>query len=242
MYKLPFYIGGFVSWFVPGRYRRRRVRGNINVLLYRIPISIFIKRVYGDKVHKIRFVRQVSMNRMTCVVNNRYFVKIFRDVSVEQLNDYKFLLDFIRPYLKIKIPEIFVAKNIPMYVADKLPGKDLKDFDKDLVIKYERKIKNQVVGMINDMQSIPLKLIPNNERFLFPLQSKRAGKEIKIGRNAVLAHLDLNVSNLLLDDKFNVVSIVDWDSLSIAQSPNIDKDSFEKLWEIYKKSKPSNQK
>ncbi len=239
MYKLPFLFGGLVSYFVPGRYRRRSVRGWINVFFFRIPIAKFIKHVYGVNAKNIRFVRQVSMNRMICVVNDRYYVKIFRDVSIKQLNDYKFLLDFIRPYLKIKIPEIFVHDSIPMYVADKLPGKDMRDFDKANVFKHEQKIKSQIYDVINDMQNISLKTIPNNKRFLNPLQSKKKNTEQKISSDAVLAHLDLNASNIRLDDDFNVVSIVDWDSLSIVQSPNIDKDRFEKLWKIHKESKQS---
>ena len=101
MYKLPFYIGGIISYFVPGRYRRRSVRGQINVFLFRGIINRFVERVYGVRVNNIRFVRQVSMNRMICVVNDRYYVKIFRDVSVKRLKDYKFLLDFIREFYSL---------------------------------------------------------------------------------------------------------------------------------------------
>lgn len=237
MYKIPFYLSGFVSYFVPGRYRRRRVRGTINVFLFYIPIARFIRRIYGVKTKKIRFVRQVSMNRITCVVNDRYYVKIFRDVSVKQLNDYKFLLNFIRPHLSVNIPDVFVADYIPMYVADRLPGKDLRDFDKSLIMKNEKKIKTQVLNMIKEMQAIPVKSIPENERFLFTLQQKRTKEKIKIGRNSVLAHLDLNASNLLMDKDLNVISVVDWDSLSIVSNPQIDKDSFENLWNIFKNSK-----
>ena len=237
MYKLPFYVGGIISYFVPGRYRRRSVRGQINVFLFRGIINRFVERVYGVRVNKIRFVRQVSMNRMICVVNGRYYVKIFRDVSVMRLKDYKFLLDFIRPYLNIKIPEIFVHDKIPMYVADKLPGKDMRDFGKSTIIKHEKKIKSQMIEIINALQSVSVKSIPDNERFLLPLQPKKNSIKPKIGRDSVLAHLDLNASNIRLDDNFDVVSIVDWDSLSIVDSPNIDKDSFEKLWNIYKNSK-----
>lgn len=234
MYKLPFYIGHIVSCFVPGRERRRRVRGKINVFLYRIPIARFIKKTYGVRARTIKFVRQVSMNRMTCVVNDRYYVKIFRDVSVKQLNDYKFLLDWIRPKLNVQIPDIYVAKHIPMYVADRLPGKDMRDFDAKQIIKHENKIKSQVIDTIDAMQHIPVKKIPGYKRFISGLQNKNTN--VKLGAGAVLAHLDLNASNLLLDDKFNVVSIVDWDSLSIVPKSNIDRDSFENLWDIYKKS------
>lgn len=234
MYKLPFYIGHIISCFVPGRERRRRVRGVVNVFLYRIPIARFIKKTYGVRANTIKFVRQVSMNRMTCVVNNRYYVKIFRNVSVKQLNDYKFLLDWIRPKLKVKIPEIYVDKHIPMYVADRLPGKDMRDFDAKSIMQHEKQIKHQVIDTIDAMQHIPVKKIPGYKRFLSGLQNQNSNT--KIGKDSVLAHLDLNASNLLLDDKFNVISIVDWDSLSIVPTPNIDRDSFENLWAIYKKS------
>ena len=237
MYKLPFYIGGIISYFIPGRYRRRSVHGWINVFLFRGVIVRFIKRVYNIRAKNIRFVRQVSMNRMICVVNDRYYVKIFRDVSVKRLEDYKFLLDFIRPYLSIKIPEIFVHDTIPMYVADKLPGKDMRDFEKSQIIKHERKIKSQMIEIINALQSVSVKSIPDNERYLLPLQPRKNAVKTKIDSDSVLAHLDLNASNIRLDNNLDVVSIVDWDSLSIVKGSNMDKDSFEKLWTIYKKSK-----
>ena len=236
LYKIPFYIGGVVSWFVFGRYNRRRVRGNINVLLYHFQIAKFIKQTYGEKTKKIRLVRQVSMNRMTCIVNDRYYVKIFRDVNVSQLNNFKFLLDFVQPHLSVLIPKIFVAQNIPMYVADKLPGKVLRDFDKKLIMKNEMKIKKQIIKMIDDMQNISVKKIPEPERFLSGLQEKQNHKNIKIDDSCVLAHQDLNASNFLLDDKLNLVSVVDWDSLSIVPNRNIDRQGFEKLWTIYKNS------
>lgn len=237
MYKIPFYISGLLSNLFIGQDRRRRIRGNINVFLFRIPIAQFVRRTYGVHVKSVRFVRQVSMNRMTCVVNNRYYVKIFRDVSIKRLNSYQLLLDIVRPHLDVAIPKIFVAKRMPMYVADKLPGKNLHDFSKASVIKHERKIKSQVIKMIDELQEIPVKSIPNNELFLMPLQHKSSMRPPKIQKNSVLAHLDLNVSNFMLDNDYNVVGIVDWDSLSIVNDPNLDRDGFERLWNIYK-SKP----
>lgn len=236
MYIWPFYISNLISCFVPGRSRRHRVRGLVNTFLYRLPISIFIKRVYGEKVKTIRFVRQATLNRMICVVNDKYFVKVFRNVSVAQLNSYKFLLDFIRPNLKVIIPEIIVAKHIPMYVCEKLPGKDMREFDHAVIIKNKNKIKKQVWDVIDTIQKIPVKSIPGYERFMFSMQPERTiEKECKNGQ-CVLAHFDLNTGNLLLDEKLNVISVIDWDSLSVAKNPNTDKDIFLKYWKKrYKK-------
>ena len=235
MYKIPFYIASLVSCFVPGKENRHRVRGNINIFLFRIPISRFIKKTYGEHARTIRFIRQVSTNRMTCLVNGRYFVKIFRDVTALRLDEYRLLLNHIRPHLHVEIPTVFVAKHIPMYVADKLPGTDLREFDKEQIIKHERKIRAGVIQMIDELQAIPLKSIPNNRRFLIPIQAPLHGpRTYEMTKKSVLAHRDLNVGNLLLDDKFNLVSVVDWDSIAIYPDPDADKRDFERLWQIYK--------
>ena len=236
MHKIPFWIGTFISWFVPGRERRRHVRGVINLFFFYIPIARFINRTYGVRVNKICFVRQISMKRVTCVVNDRYFVKIFRFVSVQRLNDYKFLLNFIRPQLPIQIPEIFVAKNIPMYVADKLAGTDMRDFDKAHLIKKEKHIKQQVFDVIKALRNIDVNAIPDNQRFLTNVQSRGQSSD-SVTKTSVLAHCDLNPSNVRLDKNFNVVSIIDWDSMRIVQNPDTDIDGFNKLWEIFKNTK-----
>ena len=234
MHKIPFFIGTFISYFVPGRKNRRRVGGWINMFFFYIPIRLFIKRTYGVRVKTMRFVRQISMKRMTCVVNDRYFVKVFRFVPVKRLNEYKFLLDFIRPHLPVKIPKIFVAQRIPMYVADKLPGRVMVDFDKQVIMKSEKKIKKKVSEIITALKSIRVDSIPDNERFVYPIQVRRVGKGI--AKNSVLAHCDLNPTNLLLDSNLKIVSIIDWDSMAIVPDVNKDENGFANLWEKYKKS------
>ena len=234
MFRLPFFIGNFLACFVPGPERRHRVRGWVNVILYYIPIKLFIRRVYGERIKKIRMVRQITLNRMTCVVNDKYYVKVFRNVSVEKLNNYKFLLNIVRPKLKINIPDIYVAKHIAMYVCEKLPGKGIYSFRRSDVLKHEGKIKKQVFDVIKTIQKIPFDSIMNNERFRFSMQPQRTKEKPYHKDVAVLAHFDLNESNLLFDKDFNVQSIIDWDSLSMAKNPNTDKEIFLKYWNRYK--------
>ncbi|MCQ2598781.1 MAG: hypothetical protein MJ187_00145 [Alphaproteobacteria bacterium] len=237
MYKIPFFIGTFFSWFVPGRYNRRIVRGNINVLFFYVRIKLFIRRVYGEHVKTIRFVRQVSTNRMTCVVNDRYYVKIFRNVSVQQLNAYRDLLNFIRPYLKVKIPDVFVDTSVPMYVADRLPGIDLVKMNKKQVLLHEERIKSQMLSVVAALQNIDVKSIPNYMLYCNALQMNTHTCEMhKINGDFVLAHSDLNASNLMLDKHFNVISILDWDSLHIVNDKSLEYKSFEQLWQKYKHS------
>lgn len=234
MYRLPFFIGNFLACFVPGPERRHRVRGYTNIILYYIPIVFFIRRVYGERVKKISFVRQITLNRMTCIVNDKYYVKVFRNVSVEKLNNYKFLLNLVRPKLKINIPVIHVAKHIAMYACEKLPGKSIYAFKRKDVLKHEDKIQKQVFDVIKTIQKIPFNSIMNNERFKFSMQPQRTKEKPYHKDVAVLAHFDLNEGNLLLDRNYNIKSIIDWDSLSMAKNPNTDKEIFLKHWARYK--------
>ena len=234
MYKLPFFIGNLIACFVYGSERRHRVRGYVNIIFYYIPIILFVRRVYGERVKKIRLVRQITLNRMTCVINDKYYVKVFRNVSVEKLNNYKFLLDFIRPKLKVEIPKIYVAKHVAMYVCEKLPGKGIYSFKREEVLKHEDKIQKQVFDVIKTIQKIPFDSIMNNERFKFSMQPQRTKEKPYNKDVSVLAHFDLNESNLLFDKDFNVQSIIDWDSLSMAKNPNTDKEIFLKYWNRYK--------
>lgn len=234
MHKIPFFIGCFLSCFIPGIQNRRNVRGWINVLFFYFPIKRFVKRVYNEPIKKIRFVRQISMKRMTCVVNDKYFVKIFRFVSVKRLNDYKNLLDAIRPYLNVNIPEIFVDKHIPMYVDERLPGTIMTYLNKKDVIKHERKITTQVHKMVDDLSGIPHKNIPNKELFVVKLQAKKIPNNVKITKKFGLAHDDLNPGNLLLDKDFNLVGVIDWDSLVFIPDANNNKNLFDKKFLHYK--------
>lgn len=234
MYKLPFYIGNFMACFVPGPERRHRVRGWVNVILYYIPIKMLIRRAYGVPVKKIKFVRQITLNRMACVVNDKYYVKVFRNVSQKQVANYKYLLDFIRSKVHVNIPKIYVAKHIPMYVCEKLPGRGIYSFNKSDVLKHESEIKKQVFDVIKSLQKIPFDSIIDNERYKFSMQPQRAKEKPYHKDISVLAHFDLNETNILFDDKYNIISIIDWDSLSMAKNPNTDKEIFLKYWTRYK--------
>ena len=220
MYKSPFYIGNFISCFVPGSERRHRVRGWVNVVLYYIPIKMLIRRVYGVPVKKIKFVRQITLNRMACVVNDKYYVKVFRNVSQKQVANYKYLLDFIRSKVNVNIPKIYVAKH--------------NSFNKSDVLKHESEIKKQVFDVIKSLQKIPFDSIIDNERYKFSMQPQRAKEKPYHKDISVLAHFDLNETNILFDDKYNIISIIDWDSLSMAKNPNTDKEIFLKYWTRYK--------
>ena len=81
------------------------------------------------------------------------------------------------------------------------------------------------------MKNISIDSIPEKERFIYPVQSQKIGKSIE--PNSVLAHCDLNPTNLLLDNNLKIVSIIDWDSMSIVSDSDKDSIGFEKLWDKY---------
>lgn len=235
MYKIPFFISNLISCFIYEKHRRHRWRGRINVALFYPRVARFVRRVYGvKKITSVHFVRQITLNRVVCVVNGRYYVKIFRSVSVEQLKNFEFLLNYVADRIDVAVPRIYTHKTIPMYVCDTVAGQDIYDFDKEFVLQNETKLLNQVENIIKQLQSINVDEIPNKDRFLDSMQVRTKEKTAKNPRQ-VLAHFDLNETNLMFDSDFNVVAVIDWDTLSIANNPQTDMTIFMKYWDRYKK-------
>ena len=231
MYKIPFFIGNLIACFVPNNKRRSRVRGWVNVILFRPWVVALVRRTYGIRPKHVRFVRQITLNRMSCVVDDKYYVKVFRNADVNKLHNLKKLLDFIRPHISVEISDIVVHKHIPMYVSPRIYGHSIYDFDKETVFKNEDKILKQVSKIISELQSIKLESVPNIQDFKTGVQPERTREKKGKFTQPVLAHFDLNEKNFLFDDNLNIVGVIDWDSVSIAQNPHTDMDIFMKYWE-----------
>ena len=231
MSKIPFYIGNFVSIFVPDGARRARVRGNINRVLYTPRIKRFMWNTYHVRVKNTRFVRQINLNRVCLSVNNdEYFVKIFRNITPERVQNYQVLMDTIQPYLSVQIPKVYAHKTVAMYVSKKIPGRPIKEFDTQTVLKNADKIRKQVAKIVAEIQSIKLDDIPHVERYAHSLQPERNPEPKTDTPHQVLANFDLNETNLLFDDDMNICGIVDWDMCSITNNPDTDMSVFDFYW------------
>lgn len=231
MTKIPFYIGTLFACFVPDSHKRHVVRGWVNGILYFPRISIFIKRIYGEFAYKLRFVRQHTPDRCVCIVNDKYYVKIFKRVPVQKLKRFAKLTDYVASKLDVAIPKIFVGKISSMYVCEKLKGHSVYDFDKKYVMKHHKKIENQVAKIIKDLQSINVKKIPDYKEYTSALQDSPVEK---ITSKSVLGHFDLNETNFLFDDDLNICGIIDWDGLRITNDKDKDMQIFMKYWNRYK--------
>jgi thiamine kinase-like enzyme len=186
------------------------------------------------KINSVRFIRQNTLNRIVCVVNDTYFVKIFRNVTVRRLKDFAFLSEYVEKRMKVIVPHVIVHNKIPMYVCERVPGKSIEDFDGAYVLKKSEYILKQVHNIIRQLQRIKVADIPNNERFLDSLQQRT--KEAKCKKQKpVLAHFDLNMLNFLFADDLSITSVIDWDTLSIAKNPTTDTTIFLKYWNRYKR-------
>ena len=58
----------------------------------------------------------------------------------------------------------------------------------------------------------------------------------------VLAHFDLNESNLFFDKDINIIGVIDWDTLSIAKNPETDMNVFMLFWNRFRKHVVNNVK
>ena len=234
MSKLPFFIGNFLACFVPDSHKRHVLRGWVNCILYAPRISLFLKRIYGHFAYKIKFVRQHSPDRCVGIVNDEYYVKIFKKVPVKKIRAFAMLTGYIAKHLNINIPHIYASEIASIYVCKKLPGHTIYDFDKARVLDNEEKILAQVAKIINDLQSIDIKKIPGYNGFVSALQSD---EHEEITTQSVLGHFDMNETNFLFDDDLNICGLIDWDGLRITNDKNKDMQIFMKYWNRYKNTK-----
>ena len=237
MFSLPFYISNFMSWFVKRKSARHRLRGYVNSFLYAPIISRFIKKTFGEKVSYIKFVRQHTPSRFVCVVNDKYFVKIFKKNLGVRLKNFEFLVNYISKFMDVTIPPVYIAKNNHIYVTPKISGISLYDFDKKFVLKHEKQILHQVENIIDELQSIDVSKIPDAERFCVALESTSKQSKIEsITSDSVLAHMDLNIRNFLFDKDMNICGLIDFDSLCITNDRTRDMQIFMKYWNRYKEN------
>jgi len=235
---LPFYISNFLSWFVLNKAARHRLRGYVNCFLYTPMMKRFIKNTFGEETKNIQFIRQNTPSRCVCVINDKYFIKIFKKNLKNRLGNFEFLTNCVAKKLSVNVPHVYIAKNNHMYVTKKIPGFGIYEFDKEIVLKNEKKILAQVDNIISQLQSIDVRKIPSAERFCVALESTTKDIETEpLTKDSVLAHFDLNIRNFLFDEKLNICGLIDFDSMAVTNDKNKDKEIFMKYWERYKKSK-----
>ena len=233
MNKIPFFIGNLIACFVTNKNRRERVRGYVNLFLFRPCVARFVKSIYGEKIESLKLVRQRTLKRVIFIVNDKYYVKVFRSVSKQSLFDFVELMDIVRNVIPVEIPYVVVDKKIPMYACMKNTGRGIHSFDKHFVLKHQAKIHKQVHNIIKQLQTINVDTIPNNERFIRDIQGRcRLGKP-DLNCRCVLAHFDMNPSNFLFDDDLNVTAVIDWDNISATYDVDADWQMFNKNWDVY---------
>lgn len=237
MISLPFYISNILSAFVKNADARHKLRGEVNCFLYKPLVKRFVKKTFNTDVKTVKFVRQHTMGRFVCVVNDKYFVKIFRSMSKKRLKNFEFLTNYVAKELSVKVPTVHIAKNNHMYATEKIFGYGIYEFDREFVLQHEEKILTQADNIIHELQSIDVHKIPNAKRFCVALES--TSKKVKLEpftKDSILTHFDLNVRNFLFDKDLNICGLIDFDSMAITNNKNKDKEIFMKYWERYKKS------
>jgi len=210
----------------------------VNTFLYTPTMSRFVRQIYGEKTQSVKFVRQQTPSRFVSVINDKYFVKVFKHNMKPRLKNFEFLVNYIRDFIDIPIPKVYVSKNNHMYVTELLDGYSIHYFDKEYVLQHEEKIINQVKHVIQQLQSIDVHKIPNPQRFENPLEKTHKQMECEtLTNHSVLAHNDMNVRNFLFDKDLNICGFIDFDALAITNDADKDMRIFMKYWKQYKESK-----
>lgn len=230
---MPFVLGNILSCFVPGGANRKKVRSATVMFFYKPIIKRFIKKNFNERAHSMKFVRQMNIQRLVCLVNDKYYVKIFSKVPNKKLQEFKRLVDYITPYMDVLIPTVFVDKKHSMYVCKKIENHSIYDFDRELILQNEDKIKKQVIKIIDNLQSINVKDIPNYEKYMIGIQKRSPGNPDEKPSKMVLGHFDISETNLLFDDNFNIHTLIDWDALSITDLSGTDLYIFQGNWQRF---------
>lgn len=234
---LPFLISNFMACFVRSSKQRHKLRGSVNFFLYKRFAARIVSKIFNTPIETVKFVRQHTPSRFVCVVNDKYFVKIFKRMSKTKLKNFEFLVNYIIKFMDVKIPKVYIANDGHAYITEKIPGVSIYAFEKEFVLKHEEKILAQVDKIISQLQSIDVRKIQNPKRFCVALEStSKKTKPEPITDESVLAHLDMNVRNFLFDEDLNICGLIDFDSLCITNNRAKDKEIFTKYWERYKKS------
>ena len=226
-----------MAGFVISQPKRHALRGHVNAFLYTPTMTRLIKKIYGVKTYNVKFVRQHTPNRCVCVINDRYFIKIFKKNMGNRLANFEFLVNYVREKMPVVIPKVFAAENKHMYVTELIKGKSIYDFDVAFVLKNEEKILKNVSKIISDLQSINVHEIPDNERFCVALESPSKNVKIEpITNESVLSHGDMNLRNFMFDDDLNICGLIDFDGMRITNDKNKDMRNFMKYWNRYKEN------
>jgi hypothetical protein len=233
MHKIPFIIGNFIACLIPWSKPRRNCRGYVNRILFYPWIARFIRRAYGERMKSLRFVRQRTLHRVVFIVNNKYYVKIFRNVTHQRVCDFVELMGMVERVISVEVPHFIADKSLPMIGCAKNTGTDIHLIDKKLITENQDKIKKQVQKIIQELQSIDVESIPNSDRFINNIQGRHKPEVECAECHRVLGHFDMNPSNFLFDENLNIASLIDWDSMQIANNPDSDWLNFTKNWKIF---------
>lgn len=230
--KLSFIIGGVLSSVIRDTQRRRRFRGKFNLFWLRPYIARFIKRAYGEKIETLKFVRQQSMNRVVGIVNDKYYVKIFRKIRVKRIQDFAKLMSVVEKVVSVKINHVVADDKIAMYSYKKIDGMDIHRFEKEFVIKHKTKLFNQIKKIIQEIQSIDVQSVPPDERFVYDMHFEKHGNPSDI-KKCVFGHFDMNFGSFLFDKNLNIIALLDWDTIAITDELNGDWNKFMHYWGAY---------
>ena len=228
--KLSFIFGVIVSAPIRNSRIRRRIRGKINLFILRPYIRRFMKREYGIKINSLSFVRQQSLNRVVGLVNDKYFVKIFRNISVKRIQDFAELMGIVENSLSVTVPHIVADDKIAMFSYEKIDGVDINEFDKSRIQRDKKRLFTQVQDIIAQLQSINVRRIPQFDRFLTDIYSQKYGNPTVRSTSLTLGHFDVNLGNFLYDKNMNITSVIDWDTIAITDDVDACWGVFMRYW------------
>ena len=125
------------------------------------------------------------------------------------------ILRFLKENTDIPVPEVLYY-NREVIVYKKLKGNILEDVWSGLNKQEKHKLKQQLGGYIKKMSTIDLDLQRSKNHPQQDILEKHLDK-----KELIFSHADLHQSNIIVDDKINILGVIDWEYANRYPKDNI---------------------
>ena len=115
------------------------------------------------------------------------------------------ILKFLKENTDIPVPEI-LYHNREVMVYKRIKGNVLEDVWSELNKQEKHKLKQQLGKYIRKMSTIDINLHKVENHPQQDILERHFDKE-----ELIFSHIDLHQSNIIVDDKMNILGVIDWE-------------------------------
>ena len=217
------FLAKFVACFIPGKYRRAKVR--VKILYDTRPFVKFVRDYMGSKNIKITTCVGYGCKNFIVLVGSQFAFKfpLCNDGAALALRELR-ITTALRKYTRFKIPEMEIIKwnNIAVRKYEFFPGVALMDLPTSVIRANEHRIASQIAQFIYEVGCAD----PVCIRDLKPKRTEKPDYLYGWFHNDVWHNFILN------PDTLDIVGFIDWETADFC---NIKRSFYrtDRIWAKY---------